>query len=354
MANFLTRLVGAKSAGNYAYVTARVRAKKNQLLTPDQYPKMLARDASEIAKALQEGAYKAEIDELASRYRGAELVERATRLNLGRTYAQIQGFATGELAESIGLYLARYDVQNVKTILRGKFSGASPEEILAETIPAGTLAARLPELSRVENVEALGEALRGSGWGKIVREHAEGRQLTNLVELENALDRQYYASLVESVPKGGRANRAMLTWIKNEIDVVNLQTLFRLRFARVTDWEPYFLEGGNEVSREVAQRIVRGSDEEVLAEVGNLAVKPEVVEAARAALASGTVNPVATALHRELVTDASDFSHRAPLSVLPVIDFILHKKTEADNLRAIAYGKQTGLPNATIEELLIL
>src|SRR5581483_2789222 len=122
MANFLTRMVGRTSAGNYAYVTARVRAKKNQLLGADEYPKMLARDPSEIAKALQEGAYKAEIDELASRYRGAELVERATRLNLGRTYAQIQGFATGALAASVGLYLARYDVQNVKTIIRGKFS----------------------------------------------------------------------------------------------------------------------------------------------------------------------------------------------------------------------------------------
>jgi len=351
MAKFLTRLVGG--GGNYAYVTARVRAKKTQLLTPDQYPKLLAREASEIARALQEGQYKAEIDELASRYRGAELVERATRLNLGRTYAQVLGFATGELAVSIAAYLARYDVYNVKTVLRGKFAHAKPEDILDETIPAGSLAHRLPELARLERIEDVVDALRGTPFHRVLAKY-EGRQLANLIEVENDLDRAYYETLLVSVPANGRANKAFIGWLRNEIDVVNLKTLFRLRFARVTEWEPYFVAGGTDVSRESAARIVRGTDEEVVAEVGTLDVAPEVVDAARASLAAGNLSAIATALDRELVRDASDFSHRAPLSVLPVVDFILHKKIEADNLRAIAYGKQTGLPNQTIEELLVL
>lgn len=351
MANFLTRMIGG--GGNYAYVTARVRAKKNQLLGADAYPKLLAREASDIARTLQEGQYKAEIDELAARHRGAELVERATRLNLGRTYGQILGFATGELAVTIAAYLARYDVYNVKTILRGKFANAKPEDILDETIPAGSLAARLPELSRLERVDDVVEALRGTPFHRVLIKHTEGRQLSNLIEVENDLDRAYYETLLASIPDSGRANKAFISWIRNEIDVMNLKTLFRLRFARVTEWEPYFLAGGIDVTRDSAARIARGTDEEVIAEVGQLDVAPEVVDAARSSLASGNLNAIATALDRELVRDASDFSHRAPLSVLPVVDFILRKKIEADNLRAIAYGKQTGLPSETIQELLI-
>ena len=352
MANFLTRIVGG--AGNYAYVTARVRAKKNQLLGAEAYPKLLAREASEIARALQEGQYKAEIDELAAKYRGAELVERATRLNLGRTYGQIVGFATGELAVTIAAYLARYDVYNVKTILRGKFARAKPEDILDETIPAGSLAPRLPELSRLERMEDVVDALRGTPYHRVLLKHTEGRQLANLIEVENDLDREYYVALLASIPTSGRANKAFVGWIRNEIDVVNLKTLFRLRFARVSEWEPYFLPGGVDVSRDSATRIVRGTDDEVIAEVGQLDVAPEVVDATRTSLASGNISAIATALERELVRDAQDFSHRAPLSVLPVVDFILRKKIEADNLRAIAYGKQTGLDNRTIEELLIV
>jgi V/A-type H+-transporting ATPase subunit C len=351
MSNFLTRLMGG--GGNYAYVTARVRAKKNQLLEADAYPKLLAREASEIARTLQEGQYKAEIDELAARHRGAELVERATRLNLGRTYGQILHFASGELALTIAAYLARYDVYNVKTILRGKFAGARPEDILDETIPAGSLTPRLPELSRLERIDDVVEALRGTPFHRVLVKNTEGRQLSNLIVVENDLDRTYYEMLLESVAQSGSANRVFLSWIRNEIDVVNLKTLFRLRFARVTEWEPYFLPGGTDLSREAAARIVRGSDEELIAEVGQLDVAPEVVDAARTSVASGNLNAIATALDRELVRDAQDFSHRAPLSVLPVVDFILRKKIEADNLRAIAYGKQTGLPAETIQELLI-
>lgn len=350
---FFGRL-GTGGGGNYAYVNARVRAKKAALLPAEEYPKLLARDAPEIARTLQEGTYKAEIDELAARYRGAELIERATRLKLGRTYSQILGFATGELQAMIAQYLGRYDAYNVKTILRGKFSGARPEEILAETIPTGSLAPRLDELCRLESIDAVVDALRGTPWGKVLAAQTEGRQVSNLVAVENALDRAYYEALATSIPTNGAANRAFHDWIRNEIDVVNLKTLFRLRFAGVTDWEPYFLDDGREVGRDTAQRIVRGTDDEVLQEIGALRVGPQVAEAARVSLAQANVNAIATALDKELLRDAGDFSHRAPLSVLPVVDFILRKKIEADNLRAIAYGKQTGLPNATIEELLNL
>src|SRR5438552_6326402 len=162
MANLLARL--GLGTGNYAYVTARVRAKKAKLLPSDEYARLLARDASEIARTLQEGTYKTEIDALAAKYRGAELVERATRLKLGRTYAEVQSYARGELAAMIGQYLARYDVANLKTILRGKFAKAKSEEILAETIPAGSLAPRLEELSRVEKIDDVLDALGTTPW----------------------------------------------------------------------------------------------------------------------------------------------------------------------------------------------
>ena len=351
MAKFLGLRLGG--GGNFAYVSARVRSKKAKLISPDEWPKLLLRDTSDIARFLQEGTYKDEVDELAGRYRGAELVERATRLQVGRVYSEILGYASGELSLVIGQYLARYDVYNVKTLLRGRFSNASPEQTLSETIPTGMLAGRLAELSRAESLEDLADALKSTPYGKLLAQHLEGRAPQNLMALENDLDRFYYENLLASVSTRGAANRAFHSWVRNEIDVVNLKTLFRLRFARVTDWEPYFLDGGAQVGRESAQRIVRGSDDEAISELAGMSLGADVPEAARRSIASGTVSAVAGALDKEIIRDASDFSHRMPLSVLPVVDFILRKKVEADNLRAIAYGKQTALPNETIQELLL-
>jgi V/A-type H+-transporting ATPase subunit C len=48
------------------------------------------------------------------------------------------------------------------------------------------------------------------------------------------------------------------------------------------------------------------------------------------------------------------FSYLYPLSVLPVLDYLLKKEREVYNLRAIIRGKQAGLSNEIIEELVVV
>ena len=48
------------------------------------------------------------------------------------------------------------------------------------------------------------------------------------------------------------------------------------------------------------------------------------------------------------------FSYLYPLSVLPVLDYLLRKEREVYNLRAIVRGKQTGLSSERIEELVMV
>ena len=43
-----------------------------------------------------------------------------------------------------------------------------------------------------------------------------------------------------------------------------------------------------------------------------------------------------------------------PLSVLPVVDYMLRKEAEVKNIRMIAYGTQAGLDSATIKGLLVI
>src|SRR3989440_8891216 len=126
-------------SGNYPYVTARVRAKKAALLSPDVYERMLVMEIPQIARVLGEGAYKAEILALGSKVSGVDLIELATSRNLAAVYTQIIGFSEGELRQMIGWYLDRFDVQNVKTIVRGKLFGASPSEIQEDIVAAGSM-----------------------------------------------------------------------------------------------------------------------------------------------------------------------------------------------------------------------
>src|SRR5205807_9495426 len=93
----------------------------------------------QVARSIGERAYKSEVLALASRTSGVVLIELATSRNLAAVYTQIIEFSEGALRQMIGWYLDRFDVQNVKTIVRGKIFGASSAEILEDIVAAGSM-----------------------------------------------------------------------------------------------------------------------------------------------------------------------------------------------------------------------
>lgn len=349
------RLTGLmRRGGNYAYVSARVRAKRAKLLPAETYPKLLARDVHEIARTLQEGEYKDEVDELAGRFRGAELIERATRLNLGRTYSDLLRWSEGELRTMIALYLARYDVYNVKTVLRGKFARLAPERIVSELVPAGSLPlTKLEALARLETFEDAARGLADTPFGKVVEEALGGRMPSTLLEVENALDREYYRVLLDGVLPNTRPKQAFRDFLEREIDVVNLRTVLRLRGEDVPDLGPYWVDGGARLRLEHGQRLLRARKEDVVAELSSLPYWEEIAAGVQQTLDTGALNPALSALDRSHLKSADFFGHWYPLSVLPVIDYVLRKRVEVDNLRILAYGKETGLREAVLEGLIV-
>ncbi len=355
MAGFLSLLKGRPAGtANYAYVTARVRAKKAKLLPAETWPKLLVRDSHEIARFLQENGYKDEIDTLAATHSGSRLVERATRDSLSARYQEILSFCEGRLQAMVSLYLQRYDVYNVKTILRGKFSGASNEEIIDALVPAGAIPlTHLESIVRGGKFEETVNALAETPYGKVAQDALKGRALENLVEVENAIDKEYYKLLLANLPTSPRAVRSFRDFVRREIDITNLKTLLRLRAEGIAEFENFFVPGGLEVKSDRAARILRAGDDELVSEVGQLSFGDRVEAGLRATIASKNLNPAILALEKTLTAESDDFSHRNPLSILPIIDYILRKKREVDNLRIIATGKDTDLPEDVIKELLV-
>ena len=79
-------LLGTKKT-NYAYAVARVQAKRGKLIPRSEYDKLLKMDVAEITRFIQDSEYKEEVDELAARFSGLDLLEAALTVNEERVNA---------------------------------------------------------------------------------------------------------------------------------------------------------------------------------------------------------------------------------------------------------------------------
>jgi V/A-type H+-transporting ATPase subunit C len=360
----MARTVSGNGEGNYAYACARVKARKSSLLPKDTYPRFLNMDLPQIGRSLGEGQYRREVDELSSTHAGVDLIERATYLNLARTYHSVLDFTTGELHSMVRLFLNRWDVYNIKTVLRGKLAGADWRHVDEELVLAGafhvSMFRSLFESGGPEEMAAiLGRATADYDFEpallRLIRE--QGGALPDLARLENEMERDYYIRLQSVVPETTRANRLFLEYLRMESDVVNLKTLFKLKFgdAAVENAAELLIPAGEELTPAVQRALVAAEGYDAfLAELSRLRLYERLRVPASSAPAQGSLNEVLLALDRHLMQRALSFSHLYPLSVLPVIDYLLRKRTEVDNIRIIARGKQSGLPEETIRSLLML
>ncbi len=339
--------MGVSDGVKYAYIVARVRAMKSKLIPKEMYPKFLNMEIPEITRMIGESEYKGEVDELAKKYSGTDLFEHALNQNLALTYRKLIEVSQNEANFLITEYLRSWDIWNVKTILRGKFAGASEAEILEDIVSAGQLRYRdITEMVKIGTIEGVIGALSRTPYYPAL-EGFKG----NLSETENNLDRLYYSNLIKAASSTG--NKLFLKFLKTEIDLKNLKMLFRMKRAGLDHNEilKILIPGGMELKdadlnrlasvplNDFARSLEEYSYWEAIADIG--------------ADMTSLIN-IETRLDKYGLLYASRISYYYPLSILPVLDYIMSKKMEIDNLRMIVRGKETSLPEDIIKAHLVM
>jgi V/A-type H+/Na+-transporting ATPase subunit C len=339
-------------SGNYPYVTARVRAKRAALLPPDVYPRLLQMEIPEIARFLGEREYKAETVALGARYAGVDLIEKATSLNLTKTYNQILDFCEGHLRTIVGRYLGRFDLQNVKTIVRAKTYGATADEVEEDLVPAGSLSAEF--LRGLAAAPTLNDAFKPLE-GTIYAEALDGpaSEVKNWSAWEDRVSRVYYMEFLQSVPPSTDANRLMRQFIEREIDIVNLKTLLRVWAAKASFDREIFLPGGYEMTVEDLHEMVRLDEAALMAHLRGYSFYEDIAGDLERVEATG-VGALLRKVEKVHLIEATKYSHLHPLSILPILDYILRKDREVQNIRLIARGKESGLSTDVIRDLLVV
>jgi V/A-type H+-transporting ATPase subunit C len=342
---------------NYEYVTARVRSRRSKLFDGDDYRKLVRMGTGEIARFMEETEYEREMNRLGSRHSGVDLVEYALNENLAKHFDDLLRWAEGELYDYVARYLRKFDAWNVKTVLRGLYSGADRATVEDDLIDAGEFSgARLQRLLDADSVENVATELDGTIFGEPLDAAIEDYEATGLlVPLENAVDRTFYETLIEGLPAADDSPTGLyVEFLQAEIDFRNLRNALRLaRTGADVDLSEYYIEGGELFDADELQRVV-GDEDELVEFVRESTYGDELDDALRVLEEAESLAEFEHALDAALLEYADHLSNRYPLSVCPVLSYVLAKQREVDNVRAIARGREAGLDPDEIERELVM
>ncbi|ERH02431.1 MAG: ATP synthase A1, C subunit [Halonotius sp. J07HN6] len=347
--------IATSGSSNPEYVTARARARRGALFDDDEYSKLVRMSPSEIARYMEESEYEQEINELGSRHSGVDLIEYSLNRNLARHFGALLRFAEGQLYNLIARYLRKFDAWNVKTVLRGVYTDTDREAVETDLIRAGEFdEARLSRLLEVDTVEDIVTVLDGTIFDDAVQTAFEDFQETNtLVPLENAVDRAFYEQLLGTLPSG-EAISLYREFLEAEIDFRNVRNALRLaRSGADIDPGAYFIDGGRLFTASEMTALVQNT-EELVTRIRESTYGDRLAEPLDELAAADSLIDFERALEGVLLEYSRQLGNEHPLSICPVVAYILMKEREVTNIRAIARGREAGLGDEEIEQELVI
>jgi V/A-type H+/Na+-transporting ATPase subunit C len=351
-------MVAVKSVfAPYIYVCTRMRVRKAKLIPREEYMRMLNMSLPEITRVIQETQYKQEIDELSSVFGGIDLIEVALSWNLAKEYQKILEITPGNLKQFTRSYLRRWDIQNVLTILRGKMQGEKVGKIKEILVPAGSLdRVILDRLLTEESPERIIEALKGNKiYPVLSREYPAIKESGSFSRMENALYKQFFSEIIAEAESGIKGGNQFLDFIRFDIDIRNIKTLFRLRVDTFEeDAREMHIPGGALSSADFTSLSAMRDQGEFIESLKGKIRNKLLIALLDELKSEKAVRDVESRLTRVQLEQMERLSKRNPFSIHPILVYLEKKKYEVFNLRALARGKESKLSSERIAEYLVV
>ncbi|MBI3546970.1 MAG: V-type ATPase subunit [Gammaproteobacteria bacterium] len=335
-------------AAGYAYLHGRTSVLAAQLLSPLQLENLIQLPlGQETEVLLAAGITDFHPGETAISPRTRE--QRLITILLDELLVLTRAVTSGE-RDFLIYWAYRFELSNLKTLLRGKLNGQDAATIREEFVDMGSFA-RLP-LETLLRTEDVAEVLRQLEEGTAFADLA--RQVRRIFEerhepfaLDAAIDRQYFAGLAKRARsiKGG-ASGPLRKLVGGIIDRLNLVWLLRYRLAYgLSPAETYYLliPSSYRLSRQVLQALSQlNSFEEIMAQLPAPFSK-------WLAQANNTTQ-VTYILERESWRLAESVLRRSAFNLARAFAYLLLRERDLRRVRAAIKGKRLKLAPELIRE----
>ncbi|HIK01813.1 TPA: V-type ATPase subunit [archaeon] len=326
--------VRGEISGEYYYAGTRARAGIAKRISDLDYDRFLKMDINEIVKFLEERNYKEAIDTLGMKYSKVELIERALYQNFAQVIDGILKYVPEQ--SPLITYVTKYDIYNIKSILRGKSSGRSNEELERVMIPAGNLRHEF-YLNLIETSSSVADVLKGLKGTQYYKVLA-GLDQNDIEELEDALDKSYYEKILAS----GRGDSDFMDFVREEIDIKNAVTILRLGNSKTKVESKYFIAGGK-----ITVRSLKALADKDLTGIYDFFKKRKFWKYVESGIKD--IGKMETGLRKYLMMRSTVLLRDYNPNLKTVLGYIIVKEREMANVRMLVRSKQ--MKNAEMEVL---
>ncbi|MBN2368490.1 V-type ATPase subunit [Candidatus Woesearchaeota archaeon] len=315
------------------YTSARVSAMKSLLLKRHDYDKLMKMNVSEILKFLQEGVYKEEINALAMRHEGLDLVEHALNMHLTKIFLKLKMISDPDIELLINQYLRRYDYWNVKVLLRAKLSGNMDFEDML--IPAGNFNLEKLKGMADKDVRDILKMLKLKDYDTALTYFENTGELSLI---ENIMDYHYYKESIKFAKLIPKQGRLFLEFFRYEFDIHNLRLILKKIYFNLDkqDIEHYLISYGKHLRQDFVDRIKELNKlGPLLTELRKTPYKLDLSADQDDILMRAEIE-----FQRFLLQRSQLLFHQNCLSVDVVLGYMFAKEIEVRNIRAIVKSKK--------------
>lgn len=333
---------------DWSELNARARGLATRLLGRGELERLAGLgELADVARVLADRGLAAEDRGLAA---SLPAVERDVRRGAARRLELLRSRARGATRRALSALFGEEDVRSLTKLLRGARASVPPESRSSGLLPTPDLPdARLEELARAEDVEALVRRLDGGGHplapALVGSLRASG---PDLAALETALLGAHLERARDGIPRGNGRLRAH---VDRSTDLANAWGCLcgsGNDEARATD----FLEGGPRIDRSRYVEILREEDPTRRRRAVGAALGTDGLGRAVANLEVPVSELEGRALGI-LVAEERSAARLDPLSAAPLILFFLAQRVELEDLRRILWGVALGAPPTVVRERLV-
>lgn len=325
------------------YLVTRIHGLRTHLITTHNLQIIAkTKDLRDVSDSLMKTEYANELSQIPTQEQDAASLENIFLTKLVQRFLFVRAAAQGKMQELLDRYNARFEVENIKRVLRAKH-GSGPGEPTLIPLPRGSSLVNFPALLKAKDVEEVISLLRETPYHILgnVQSYSETGEI---VILEATLDATYFTRIWEKVGKV----KGILDLVGEEIDLRNLLIAFYMKTRELP-------------ARTIEQAIIPISHSLPKVTLHSLLQSrledwPNILSAVYSTLALDVVNsvksrsslPMEQIFSNRLYEDANTVLRTRPLQSGYIIAYLLLCECEARNLISIVTGKQLKLSQEMI------